>query len=672
MALQCVDTLNGYNDDLNALPNECEVFEYEQNAAVPILKGRLKSHVAYWRSINANRFIVNVIQFGYRIPFVSTPLAKRFVNNKSAFEHHDFVTNAISELLANSTTVEVPSVPLVVSPLSVSVNSSGKKRLILDLRYLNQHVWKEKFKFEDWRVLRAYLTKGGFMFSFDLKSGYHHVGIFPAHQTYLGFSWNIQGVVKYFCFTALPFGLTSAPYVFTKLLRPLVKFWRFNGIKIVVFIDDGCGTAHSMERSKAHSDIVRYSLRDAGFIINSSKSVWTPVQSLVWLGLHWDLTLGCFHIASKRIDRFLEKITQFLNSAPYVTARACAVIAGHVSSMSPVIGNLTRLKTRYLHKVIDERSTVSWSTKFNVGRYNDALAEIFFWKNAVMRLNIKNINEYTIPSLLVCSDASSIACGGVVPGTSHVCHCPWDEEQSKQSSTWRELVAIRFSLYSFIKVLAGKTVNCRSDSQAAVKILTVGSPKPELHSIALDIFHYCQDNKITLSPEWVPRNLNTQADVISKITDFDDWTTTPEFFVYINRLWGPHTIDRFANHKNTHLARFNSRYLVPGTETVDAFSVIWVGENNWLVPPVYCVTQVILHLLASRATGSLVVPYWPSSPFWPCLFASAQVCQPFVTDIRIFPSSIGILTLGDYKESLLGSTKFQSEVLAVRLEPSAT
>ena len=132
--------------------------------------------------------------------------------------------------------------------------------------------------------------------SFDLlKAGYHHVDIFPAHQTYLGFSWIFQGAVKYFCFTVLPFGLTSTPYIFTKLLRPLAKLWRFNGVKIVVFIDDGCGTESSFELTKVHSDIVRCSLRDVGFIINSTKSMWTPVQSLIWLGFHWDLTLGCFH-----------------------------------------------------------------------------------------------------------------------------------------------------------------------------------------------------------------------------------------------------------------------------------------------------------------------------------------------------------------------------------------
>ncbi len=99
-----------------------------------------------------------------------------------AFDHQQFVTSAITELVNNSAVVEVDFVPHVVSPLSVSVNSSGKKRLILDLRHVNQSVWKQKIKFKDWRVFSTYVDKGGFLFSFDLKSGYHHVDIiFPAH-----------------------------------------------------------------------------------------------------------------------------------------------------------------------------------------------------------------------------------------------------------------------------------------------------------------------------------------------------------------------------------------------------------------------------------------------------------------------------------------------------------
>ena len=122
----------------------------------------------------------------------------------------------------------MPFVTHVVNPLSVSIQSSGKKRLILDSRHVNQSIWKQRFKCEDWRVLLSYVNKGDFLFSFDLKSGYHHFDIFPDRQTFLGFSWVFSGTVKYF---ALLFFLVV-------LLRPLrfspnaldPLFWRFNGV----------------------------------------------------------------------------------------------------------------------------------------------------------------------------------------------------------------------------------------------------------------------------------------------------------------------------------------------------------------------------------------------------------------------------------------------------------
>ena len=98
--------------------------------------------------------------------------------------------------------------------------------MILDLGFIDKHVWKQSVKFEDLKVALNYLEKGHVMFSFNIKSGYHHVLIFLAHQTFLDFSWFYKGRIRYFCFKVLPFGLASAPYMLTKIFRPLAAFWR--------------------------------------------------------------------------------------------------------------------------------------------------------------------------------------------------------------------------------------------------------------------------------------------------------------------------------------------------------------------------------------------------------------------------------------------------------------
>jgi hypothetical protein len=97
-----------------------------------------------------------------------------------------------------------------VNPLTVAVNGKDKERLILELTHVNKQVVQYKIKFEAWRTAKQYMQIDSFGFIFDLKSGYHHIAIFPLHQTYLGFAWKFNNIEKYFAFTALPFGLQSS------------------------------------------------------------------------------------------------------------------------------------------------------------------------------------------------------------------------------------------------------------------------------------------------------------------------------------------------------------------------------------------------------------------------------------------------------------------------------
>ena len=83
--------------------------------------------------------------------------------------------------------------------------------------------------------------------------------------------------MKFYEFKVLPFGLTSAPYVFTKVVRQLVKYWRGPSNLILMYLDDGIGGDMSVERSRILSDSVRQDLpSSAGFTANDDKSVWEP------------------------------------------------------------------------------------------------------------------------------------------------------------------------------------------------------------------------------------------------------------------------------------------------------------------------------------------------------------------------------------------------------------
>ena len=143
-------------------------------------------------------------------------------NHNSTREHDDFVTEAMSNLVANWCARQVNKQPYLCNPLLVVENFTGKLRLVLNLKYLNQFLENDHFKYEDLRIAAVMFEQHELLFNFDLKSGYHHVNIYPDHQKYLGFQWGTKESVCYYVFTVLPFGLSTACYLFTKLTRPLI------------------------------------------------------------------------------------------------------------------------------------------------------------------------------------------------------------------------------------------------------------------------------------------------------------------------------------------------------------------------------------------------------------------------------------------------------------------
>jgi len=227
----------------------------------------------------------------------------------------------------------------VVNPLSVSVQANGKKKLILDLRYVNKFLRKMHVKYEDWKTAMSVFARGADMFSFDLKSGHHHVEIFDAHQTYLGFSWkhSNSNQVKVYVFTVLPCGLSSAPHVFTKILKPLEKHWRHQGICVAVFLDDGWGIEMDSQVCSIVADAVRTDVFEAGFVTNEDKSVWTPCQRLDWLGITWD----------RRVAKITSTIDSIIDSDFVLSARRLASFTGQIISTAPVSGNISRIMTRH-------------------------------------------------------------------------------------------------------------------------------------------------------------------------------------------------------------------------------------------------------------------------------------------------------------------------------------
>lgn len=639
---------------------------YEYAVEKPSVKNRLRNHVDFWQNtLNPSELVLSTIKYGYVIPFVQDPPSVHLKNNRSAYENSDFVLKAITELKVNGCITEVFKKPYVINPLTVSVNDSKKPRLVLDLRHVNKFVQKQKIKFEGVKEAKQYAKKGKYMVNFDLRSGYHHINIHLQHQKYLGFSWIVDEKEKYYIFSVLPFGLSSAGHIFTKVVRVLVKFWRSKSFPIIVYLDDGwaCDT---IERCTRMSEFVLQSLLDSGFLPNMEKSNFTPTQKLDWLGFTWNLELGVIEVPRMKIEKIKMKIEKII-SERRSTARTLASILGKIISLIPAFGNICQLMTRHLCMAVCQRDT--WDSHFNVPI--QVKTELTFWLNNCNEL--PNVIVYPIqkaPERIIFTDASSYAGAGFVVGNIlQIAHNMFTEQEKFMSSTWRELKAVQFVLESMHTQLAGKLVKVYTDNQNVVHICQVGSMKPDLHDLAMDIYRICIINGITIEVEWIPRRENEQADLLSRIFDFDDWSVTDNIFQMFEKRWGKITFDRFADDKNHKVEKFNSRFWVPGTAGVDAFAFDWSGENNWIVPPVGSVCKVINHMFNCKAKGVLVIPKWRSALYWPMLWNdSEQKFYNFVKDAVEFCRPKNFFKAGSDKDSVFANSPFISNVIVLKID----
>ena len=148
-----------------------------------------------------------------------------------------------------------------------------------------------------------------------------------------------------------------------------------------------------------------------------------------------------------------------------------------------------------------------------------------------------------------------------------------------------------------------------------------------------------------------------------------DWSVHPAIFQRLDVMWGSHTVNRFASYFSTQLPRFNSRFWIPGSEAVDVFTFDWQGENNWWCPPVYLVPQVLQHVQATEATGTLLIPKWPSATFWPMSFTTnteSKLAASVKATLVIDKSEV-IICPGRSGASLFKELS-NTDMLALRLE----
>lgn len=93
-------------------------------------------------------------------------------------------------------------------------------------------------------------------------------------------------------------------------------------------------------------------------------------------------------------------------------------------------------------------------------------------------------------------------------------------------------------------------------------------------------------------------------------------------------------MDCFANYYNCNLSiKFFSRYWNPGCAGVDFFVQSLQGEDCFVVHPVCLIARAVNYLVLHKAVATFIVPFWPSSYFWPII---SRKFYNFIVDYKFF------------------------------------
>lgn len=110
----------------------------------------------------------------HKIPLKRMPSEGSIRDNRLARNYVSFVENEIGLLLKKGVINISNDEPHIVNPLTVAYSRSGKPRLVLDCRHINEFLHTCKRKYENIEIGQQIFDLSSFVFTFDLISAYKY------------------------------------------------------------------------------------------------------------------------------------------------------------------------------------------------------------------------------------------------------------------------------------------------------------------------------------------------------------------------------------------------------------------------------------------------------------------------------------------------------------------
>ena len=303
------------------------------HSRAPGLQDVVRRRLGAWRRIGAPSHVLRWLREGVRVEWENGP-PKPFHHGVGSFTpaERTWLTAERDRCLGTGAWRRATCFDFVSRAFIVT--NKGKRRLVVDLRHVNEHHLKRSCRFETLQKLRRMARRGDYMWSIDLSDAYHHVGMHEDDQDYFTFAIQTEDGTEYFSTSALNFGWTMSPWYFTQVMKPVVAYMRNpsaaartpsfgqrvrtppgTGVRTLPWLDDFAffHQAESQEEACVARDFTFSVLEELGLKRNEAKGQPEPSHVLRdHLGYCIDSVRGLFLLTVKRELKLRAQATDLL------------------------------------------------------------------------------------------------------------------------------------------------------------------------------------------------------------------------------------------------------------------------------------------------------------------------------------------------------------------------
>ena len=606
------------NDYLSQLDQELEALIQRLAHLLPPPRpqdpvgGCLQKHAVVWECLQAPTPIQRILREGYVLPFKRMP--------PLAASPMPFLCTRLPELREQVSKLHMkqaiervpsPAGPGFYSRLFVVPKATGGFRPVIDLSLLTPMLKFTPFQMDTPASIRQALRDSSWAATIDLSDAYFHIPIHPSARKYLRFY--LDGQV--WQFRALPFGLSSAPFLFTWMVRVLRKTLRTHGIQFHTYLDDWI--LHHTDRAKLERqvDLTVKLASIMGFRINLKKSNLVPAQNFQYLGMEFSLDR---HMVFPPLDKChtLQALIQPIMTTGSATAAKWGTLIGKMTFLSTLIPR-GRLHLRPLQHNLKTQWNFNWRNRHQVIRLSkDAFKTLKWW------VTLKNLRQGTPlqtspPTLQLFTDACLDGWGAHL-GTQMVSGT-WTDVQKSWHINQLELQAVILAINHFQDVLRNQVVLIATDNSTTLSYIRKqgGTKSYSLNILTTQLFKLASRLNLTLHGRHIPGRKNVLADQLSRAGQVapTEWTLHQEVLTELWTKWPRPQVDAFATSLNTRLPLYFSPVPDDQALAVDAMSQDWSLWDLHMFPPFPLLPAVVRKLHRPHANVTLIVP-WNSGASW--------------------------------------------------------